>query len=147
MPTRAVSATCDVRAEMHAREIYARRRVVGSPSRRLDGLADADDVEDPAAVRDEPPAVECRPRMEDERTGRLRSFHAFDRGAAVSALRVLVPGDYDRDRCALRHLELGAKVAGEQRQQIAIQPGQEGLRLGVAEAAVELDHPQAVLGA
>ena len=37
------------------------------------------------------------------------------------------------------------EVAGEQRQQVALEAGQQRLRLGIAEAAVELDHAQPVL--
>ena len=43
-------------------------------------------------------------------------------------------------------LRLLREVAGEQRQQVAVEPREQRLRLGIAEAAVELDHAQPVLG-
>ncbi len=54
-------------------------------------------------------------------------------------------GDHDRHRGSVRNLRLRREVAREQRQQVALEPGQQRLRLGIAEAAVELDHPQPVV--
>src|SRR5438067_396687 len=141
MPTTGASATCNVRPEAHAGEIYARRGVVGRGSGRLDGGADADDVEDPPAIRHEPPVVERCPRVEDERAGRLGVLDPVDRRAAVAALGVLTACDHDSDGGAICDLRLVREVAGEERQQVALEPGKERLRLRVTEAAVELDHP------
>src|SRR5436190_9202714 len=114
---------------MHAGEIYVCRRVVRSASSLGDGRPEADDVEDAAAVRDETPVVEGRARMEDEGSCRLRFLDSVDRRARVAPLGVVAAGDHDGHRGALRDLELLREIAGEQRHEIALDAGEERLRL------------------
>src|SRR5215831_13127357 len=126
MPTSGPSAIGgDVRPEVHAGEIYASGRLVGSASCGLGRRADADDVQDPAAVRDEPTVVEGGAGMEDERAGRLCVLDALDRSAAVGALGVLAARDHDGDGGGIRDLGLLGEVAGEERQEVALEAGEE----------------------
>ena len=89
--------------------------------------------------------MERRPRVEDERSGGLGRLDSLDRRALVAPLGVLATRDHDRDRCSIRNLQLLREVTGELRQQVAREPREERLRLGIAETAVELDHTQPVL--
>ena len=146
MPTRGPPATGgDVGAVLHAGEIYAARRVVGGASCFLDARAQADDIEDAAAVRDEPPVVQGRPGVEDERAGRLRVLDSLDRGPGVAARGVVAGGEHDGHGGAVRELRFLREVAGEEREEVALEPREEALGLGIAEAAVELDHAQSVV--
>src|SRR5437762_9364562 len=102
MPTTG-SGIGDVPAKSHAGEIYAYCRVVGGAARVRERVAERRDVEDAAAVRDEPPVVQCRAGVEDERPRLFRRGDAVDWRAGVPALRVVAAGEHDRDRRTLGH--------------------------------------------
>src|SRR4051794_17349559 len=145
MPT-FTSAIRDVPPVAHAGEIYAGDGVVRGSSRGGDRVSRPDHVQHAAAVRHELPVLQRRSRVEDERPRRLGVLDAGDRRAGVAALRVFAAREDDGDGGALRELRRG-QVAGEQRQQVGVEPRQHRLRLGIAEAAVELDHLDPGLGA
>src|SRR4029079_17911890 len=86
-PTRMPTTVSDMRyvaTELHAGEIYARRRVVCGGSRVGDRVAQGGDVEDASAVRHEPALVERRAGVEDERARRLGGGDPVDRRPAVA---------------------------------------------------------------
>src|SRR5579885_857409 len=100
MPTCTSGTSGDVEAATHAGEGYATGGLVRGGSRGGERAAERGHVEDAAPVRHEPPVVERRARVEDERAGRLRVLHALDRRAGVAALGVVAGGEDDGDRGA-----------------------------------------------
>ena len=111
----------------------------------------AGDGEDPPTVRDDPVTVQRGACVEDERTGRLGLLDAVDRRALVAALGIVARRDHDCHGRVVGGRELDAsgvagRGSGERADEIALDAGQERLRLGVAEAAVELEHARAALG-
>src|SRR6266545_7134449 len=141
----------DVLSIAGARERDALDSRVGMIARFLDRSPDAGDVQDPPAVGDEPVAAERSAGMEDERARRLRRFHAVDRRARIALFRIAAGGHGDRHRCALRRCEghagqITVRGGRERHQKISFQARKDHLGLGIAEAAVELEHPRAVLG-
>ena len=89
--------------------------------------------------------------MEDERAGGLRLGDPGDRRArVVAAGRIVGPGEHDGHGCirSLRRPSVAFPPAGrsERLEQVALEPGHEHLRLGIAEPRVELEHARAVVG-
>ncbi len=89
--------------------------------------------------------------MEDEGAGRLRRLDPRDPRAAVAACGVVAGGEHDGNGRACPPAELDVRqVAGrsgsERCEQITVDERQQRLRLGVAEAAVVLEHPRAGRG-
>ena len=82
--------------------------------------------------------------MKHERTGSLRVRDAVDGPAAVTLLRVPLRRQNHGDRSAPRRVELNtgdiaARRRGERFEEIAVEQRDDGLRLGIAEPAVELE--------
>ena len=97
---------------------------VGAPrAPRRSSRPVAGDVQDPAAVRDEPVAAQRRAGVEDERAGRLGLLDAGDRRAGVAALRVVARGEHDGDRGVGRRGELDAARARRPRRRRARRAG------------------------
>src|SRR5581483_8740459 len=76
---------------------------------------------------------------------------AWNTSAPVAALRVVAPREDDRDRRLPPRRELDAgdvagRARGERLEQVAVEAGEERLRLRVPETAVELEHARAALG-
>src|SRR6266542_5433729 len=140
----------NVAPEAHARKGDSRRGVVRGDAGRGEVVADGGHVENPPAVRDQPVAPACGAGVEDERSGSFRFSDSFDRGAGVASLRIVAAGEHDRDRRTLADLRGACELAGggapESAEQIALEPRQNRLRLRIAETAVELEYPRAVLG-
>ena len=89
--------------------------------------------------------------MEDEGARRFDLVDAVDRNAAVVAPRRIVgPGEYHRDRRVVsfpQRLEgATARRRGQPLEEVTLETRQEGLRLRIAEARIELEHPRAVIG-
>ena len=89
--------------------------------------------------------------MEDERAERLGGVDAFDRGATVAPGGVVAGGEYDADGSPVAGRErVARKVAGgcrcQRRKQVAVEQREQGLCLGVAEPAVELQYSRPVGG-
>src|ERR1700740_139555 len=95
MPT-SVSGMGDVVSELHAGEMYAGRSLVRGSTRGVDRVRDSGDVEDPAAVRHEPPVVQRGTGVEDERAGCFRLADALDGRAAVPTRWILAACEHDR---------------------------------------------------
>ena len=89
--------------------------------------------------------------MEHERAALLGLVDAGDLASAIAARRIPARprarrsrrGGRERRRCAA---EIAARGRGEQREQIGLEQRENRLRLRIAEAAVELEHPRAVRG-
>src|SRR5881397_948179 len=124
MPT-TISDMGDVATELHAGEIYACCGVICGSARSGDRVAERGDVEDASAVRDEPPVVQRRAGIEDERARGLGVGDALDWRAGVAALRVVATGEHDRDGSLLRNGKRHAGKAagcggGERLEQVAL---------------------------
>ena len=89
--------------------------------------------------------MQSRSRVEDERPCRLGRLDSLDRRALVVASGIVTSGEHHGHRRAIRELQILREVACEQRHEVALEPGEERLRLGIAEAAIELDHAHPVL--
>src|SRR5207247_5899119 len=96
MPT-TISDMGDVATEPHAGEIYVCCGVICGSTRIGDRVAERGDVENASTVRDEPPVVQRRAGMEDERARGLGVGDALDWRADVAALRILASGEHRRD--------------------------------------------------
>jgi hypothetical protein len=88
--------------------------------------------------------------MEDDGPGLLGLLDPFDRGAGIARARIVAGCEDDRDCSILGCRQLGvAKIAACCRpqvwKQVALEARQQRLRLRVAEAAVELEHPWALV--
>src|SRR4029079_13119928 len=138
----------DVVPVAHAAEGNQARRLVGARPRGPNVFAGRGHGEDAPAVGDELATVPRRPCVEDERAGRLGVLDAGDRRPAVAPLRVGAAGKHDRDGGFVAERDVAGQLPGrraeEQRQEVAVYPRQDRLRLGIAEPAVELEHPRAV---
>ena len=96
------------------------------------------------------PSLQRRARVEDERAARLRRLDPVDRRARCRRARDSRGRRARRSppRASTRGSATPASVAGRRRrerlEQVALEQRQERLRLGIAEAAVELEHARAV---
>ena len=144
----------DVPAVAHPRE----RDRARTPRRRGRARRDASspvrgDVQDAAAVRDERgrPAAPCRRGRRAPRSASA-SVDAVDRRADVACGRVVAGREHDRHRrasptsTARRAERSPCAAAASSSSRSPSRRGSERLRLRVAEAAVELEHPRAVGG-
>jgi hypothetical protein len=108
-------------------------------------------IESPSAVtlRMRPPFVTRRP----SRTavpGGLCLGDSLDRSADIPTCRIVAAGEDDRHRRLFRYRQRDAcdaprRTGGERLEQIAVEAGEQGLRLGIAEAAVVLEHSRPVV--
>src|SRR5207253_2632234 len=90
-------------------------------------------------------ALQCGPGVKDQRACCFGALDPLDRGADVDAARVVLGGEHDGYRRVLRSSEVGTQKAsccrGRHRpEQVALEQREQRLRLGIAEAAVELQH-------
>src|SRR6185295_4042103 len=136
----------DVLAIAHVGKGDAIARAVGKLARGHDAVADGRHVENPAAVGDEAIALACRPCVKDERPFLLGLADAVDRGADVVARGIFTAREHDGDRGSVCDREVGARQiarrrGGEDLEEVSFEAGQERLRLGIAEPAVELEYP------
>src|ERR687891_700267 len=139
----------DVATVLDAGELDLVDRPVGSLARLADRDADARDIEDAPARADERAAPERRARVEDESAGGFGVRDASERHAAFGPIGVAVRSEHDGHGCLWpgRQLDPGERALrrrGERFEEVALEPWQDRLRLGVAEAAVELEHPRPV---
>src|ERR671935_394294 len=143
------NAKRDVSAEAHPRERDQRHGLVDGPAGSGDVVPDRSHVENPAAVRHELSAAAGGAGVEHERSQSLRVLDSFDRRAAVAVLGIVAGGEHHRDCRPLAGANVRSKLsdrsAPQRPEQIAVDAGQDRLRLRVAEAAVELQHPRPVL--
>src|SRR4051812_20354957 len=121
---------------------------VGAVAGLVQPRSEGGHVQDPATVRDEPALLLGRPRVEDAGARCLGLSDACDRRSAVSALRVFAGRQHDGDRGLVASgqvdaRQLAAGGRGERCEQVALEPRQEHLCLGIAEAAIELEHAPA----
>ena len=89
--------------------------------------------------------------MEHERTACVGGLDAGDRRAGVVFSRIATARDHDGDRRVIRGAELraGEIAAGggcKRLEQVDLDARHQRLRLGVAEPAVEFQHPRSLLG-
>src|SRR5690242_14187548 len=134
----------DVASVVQAVERDRPRRLVGELAGLVEIVADAGHVQDPATVGQQLAASTCGTGVEDERAERLGVRDSGDRRAYVTALRVRAGGQRNRDRgtVTVPHRSPAQVSAGgrdERREQVAVEAGEDCLRLRVAEAAVELE--------
>src|SRR6187551_3456902 len=142
---------CDVRAELRAGEVDLLDGGVSLLARVRNGGPRADHVEDASPGRGELAVAQRRARVEDERPGRACHLDAADRDAALRVVRIAGGGQDDRHGCErlggeLDSGQLAVRGGGKRFEEIAAQAGEERLRLGVAEAAVELEHARPGVG-
>src|SRR4051794_8284993 len=142
---------CDVRAELRAWEVDLLDGGIGLLARVQNGVSRADHVEDAPAGRDELTVAQRRARVKDERAGCGGHLDAPDRDAALWFVRVTGRGQDDghgRERLGveLDSGQLAVRGRGKRFEEVAPQAGQERLRLGGAEAAVELEHARSRVG-
>ena len=93
--------------------------------------------------------MQCRPGVEDQRAACLRVLDPVDLAAAVAGLGIAAGCNDDGDGGTGRKPELDAgQVAMGHRctclEQVTVDERQHGLGLGIAEAAVELQHRRPV---
>src|SRR6185295_1710189 len=135
---------CDVRAEDRAWEVDLLDGGVGLLARVRNGVSGADHVEDAPPGRDELAVAQRRARVEDERAGRAGHLDAADRDAALRVVRIAGRGQDNGHGCERIGVELDSgqlamRGRGKRLEEVAAQAGEERLRLGVAETAVELE--------
>ena len=125
---------------------------VGGRARVRDRLSETGDAEDPAAVRHEPVAVAAVPAWKTSApAASAASSPAIvvpavavardSRSAATTTVTAAPARHVERDAG-----EIACRRAGERPEQVAVDEREHGLRLGIAEAAVELEHARPVRG-
>src|SRR5438105_2795253 len=115
------------------------------------GIPRRGDGQDAPAVRDEAPAAHRGAGMEDERAVPLGVVDSLDRRPRVALRGIARSGEDDGDGGLVRSVQRpSAEVAlsrgGEHAEQVVLEQRDDRLRLGIAEAAVELQHPRPVVG-
>src|SRR5437016_4089402 len=138
-------AMADVAPEVHPRPADLVDGGVRLGHRPVDRVAECRDAEHAATVGDQTAVVDPRTRVEDHAVGPAReALEPVDRPAALDGTRVPLRGEHDAHRRARVPLE---RLAGEpplarareEVEQIGAESYEENLRLGVAEADVELE--------
>ena len=97
------------------------------------------------------PSCSAVPAWKTSAPARLGRLDPADRRAAVAVRGIVAGGEHDRDgRASAAARADAAEIAGggggEHREQVAVEQRQQRLRLGIAEAAVVLEHARAVGG-
>ena len=118
-------------------------------SRARDRGAQSGDGENPPPVRHEPLSLPRGAGVKHERATRLGLLDARDLAATVAVGRIVARCEHDgrRGGRAERHGgtgEIAAGGGGEDREQVRFEQRENGLRLRIAEAGVELEHPGTV---
>ena len=136
----------DVLAIAHVGKGDAIARAVGKLACSNDAVADARYVENPAPVRDEAIALTGRPGVKDECSFLFGFGDPVDRGADVVARGILPASEHDGDGGSVCDRDVGARQiargrGGDDLEKVSLEARQERLRLGIAEPAVELEHP------
>src|SRR5579884_1669604 len=143
---------CDVPTEVRSRKSYSDRSGEGGQSGLLHVRPQAHHGQHTAAAGDQAQALHRPgPGVEGEDVPG-NGAQPLDDEAGLVALRVSAGDDHhaDRDLPAPVQPGTGRQLAqrgrDQQGDQVRLQPGQDHLGLGVAEAGVELQHPDAVGG-
>src|SRR5688572_10958182 len=141
----------DVVTVLDAGELDVGDRAVGAFARLRDRCSDAGDIQDASAGADERAAAERRAGVEDESALRFGVRDALEGHAGLGLVGVAAGREHD----GYRRLGPGGQLYARQRarrgrseslEQVALEAGQDRLGLGIAEAAVELEHARPVVG-
>src|SRR5919108_5248555 len=141
----------DIPAEGCARKVDGGDGVIGSLTRFADRGGDGRHVKGPPSRTQKPPVAQGRTGVENERAAAFCRLDTPYLDPAHWALRVPGGGEDDRDgrvpgRRERRLIERPHGRRGEGGKEVALEEREDGLRLGVAEAAVELEHARALVG-
>src|SRR5664280_1233572 len=116
---------------------------VSALARLGDRRAERAHVEDSASARQECLLAHRRAGLKDDRAGFLGRGYSGDRRALVGTGRVIAGGEHYRHAGLIRDselqiIEIAVRGRGERLEQIALEPRQDRLSLGIAETNVEL---------
>ena len=136
---------------MDAIEADARGVRVGAVTGVTEGRCDDSDGEHTATgSHDLPGLIMFRPSVEDEGI-LVDTLEASDGQARRIRAGIARGGEDDADACAIMPADrvcgigqASARGRVAEREEVSVEERQDDLHLGIAEAAVELDHPQAV---
>ncbi len=141
----------DVGAPARASKRDLRNGVVRDLARAGDRLGESRHREDPSSVRHERAPVQRGPGVEHERTRRLGLGHPADLGPLITRGRIVLRGEHDggcgrSGRGRSHPSEIARRGRREHPEQIVGEQREDRLRLGVAEATVELEDLRSVRG-
>src|SRR5512138_80462 len=138
-------SVADITAVLHSLEAYRLAEGISGLLSLAYRSAQADGAQHPPAVRDDVAVDELRAGVKDLSREACRVLETANDVAFAHGLGIAGRGEHDAERGAcipacFHRIQLAVERGVAQYREIRYETRQDGLRLGIAEAAIELEH-------